>query len=497
MPPHHNLTEKQLRAMSRDELLSLALTRVLPQVSSASQENIEIPKTHRRASNGEPPRKKPRQFDMNRYGQRHIALRIMYTGWRFHGFAAQIDSENTVEAHVFSSLLKTRLISSRADCDYSRAGRTDVGVSAACQVIGLRVRSNVKPPSTGQRELDYVKIVNGTLPQGVRCTGWTPVSDGTSPFPTVYEGDPLPVREYWTAVSKGQIKEVVPVRRPGQQFSARFDAVHRSYKYFFPRGDLDINAMRHGASFFKGKHDFRNFCRIDENVTNFERHMFAVEIRRMCDDSTLEDYNDDEYTIYYIFVKGQAFLWHQVRCMAAVLFDIGMRNENPNVIKRLLDDARTNDGSFSNGRPQYRMASPTPLLLYECIYPRTVLHFPQTFERDFDPSLTSTGDPRRTSFERANLAIAKDFAGEAAKMSILQTVLKDQDGIISYPSQNETQVPSKPFKELRGPRDFVIDKTQGRHIPYDKRLTDDSLELKQKKAALKLVSIGESKSSLL
>eukprot|EP00178_Gracilaria_changii_P014235 TRINITY_DN40290_c0_g1_i1.p1 TRINITY_DN40290_c0_g1~~TRINITY_DN40290_c0_g1_i1.p1 ORF type:complete len:507 (-),score=49.21 TRINITY_DN40290_c0_g1_i1:1356-2876(-) len=489
MPPRSNFTEKELRSMSRDDLLSLVLTKLLP---TASQDNIEVSRTRKRASNGEPPRKKPRQFDMNRYGQRHIALRIMYTGWRFHGFASQIDSDNTVEAHLFSSLQKTRLISSRADCDYSRAGRTDVGVSAACQVIGLRVRSSLKHPSTGQRELDYVKIINGTLPQGIRCTGWTPVSDGTSPFPDVHEGDPTPIREYWTAVREGRVKETGPIRRPGQKFSARFDATHRSYKYFFPKGDLDINAMRRGAAFFKGTHDFRNFCRIDENVTNFERHMFAVEIRRMHDDFPLEDDQDDEYTIYYLFVKGQAFLWHQVRCMTAVLFDIGLGNEAPDVIKRMLDGARTDKGPFSNGRPQYKMASPVPLLLYECVYPKTVLHFPQTFERDFIPPVSTSNDLRRTSFERANSAIAIDFAEEVAKSSILQTVLRDQDEIISHQPLND-RVASKSFKELRGPRNFVIDHIHGRHIPYDKRLTDDSLEVKQKKAAMKVSSKGEAR----
>ncbi|CAN8076435.1 unnamed protein product [Agarophyton chilense] len=485
MPPRCNFREHELRAMSREQLLSLALNQLLPHSSPPQDSKTTLP-VKSRPLNDEPLRKKPRQFDMSRYGQRQIALRIMYTGWRFHGFASQIDSENTVEAHLFSSLLKTRLISSRGDCHYSRAGRTDVGVSAACQIVGIRVRSNVKPPSTGQRELDYIKIVNSTLPRGIRCTGWTPVSDGTSTYPEVYEGDPLPIQEYWTAVRKGQIEETCPIRRPGEQFSARFDATYRSYKYFFPRGDLDINAMRKGASFFEGTHDFRNFCRIDDNVTNFERHMFIVQIRRMHDDSLIHDKKDDEYTMYYVFVKGQAFLWHQVRCMTAVLFDIGMRNEKPDVIKRMLADARTAGCTFSNGRPQYRMASPIPLLLYECSYPGTVLHFPQTFERDFVPPVTNANDVRRTSFERANSVIAKDFAGEAAKMSILQIVLWDQDQSISYSSRNETECSSKSFKELRGPRDFLIDHTHGRHIPYDERLTDDSLELKQKKAAMKL-----------
>ncbi|PXF47530.1 tRNA pseudouridine(38/39) synthase [Gracilariopsis chorda] len=486
MPTNTKPTEKELRSMSREELLSLALTHLSsePEVSKKA-DDVEVLLSNVKRSNGEPPRKKPRHFDMSRYGQRHIALRLMYTGWRFHGFAAQADSDNTVEAHLFSALLKVRLISSRTGCDYSRAGRTDVGVSASNQVIGLRVRSNVKPPSTGHRELDYVKVLNGVLPQGIRCTAWTPVCDGASPYPALYDGDPDPIKDYWNSVINGSVKEYGNIRRPGQKFSARFDAAYRSYKYFFVCGALDIKAMRKGARYFEGTHDFRNFCRIDENITNFERHMYTVQIRRLKDDSVQDDDGDDEYTMYYIFVKGQAFLWHQVRCMAAVLFDVGMLCEDPEVIKQLLEDAEVKNGVFSKGRPQYKMAPPTPLLLYECEYPKTVLYFPQSFEREFSPPITDSKDPRRSSFERANLSIAKDFAEQSAKMSILQTILKDQDKLISYSASIDALASRKSFMQLRKPRDFISDLNPGRHIPYEKRPTDDPIEIKQMKAGLK------------
>lgn len=486
MATKRRITEKELRSMSREELLSFALTHLSsepPVNKRVDYVEALVPKTRR--SDGEPPRKKPRHFDMSRYGQRHVALRLMYTGWRFHGFAAQVDSDNTVEAHLFSALLKVRLISSRTDCDYSRAGRTDVGVSASSQVIGLRVRSNIKPPSTGHRELDYLKVLNKVLPQGIRCTAWTPVCDGNSPYPTIYEGDPDPIKEYWNSVINGSVKEKVNIRRPGQKFSARFDAAYRSYKYFFVRGALDITAMRKGAGYFEGTHDFRNFCRIDENITNFERHMYAVQIRRMKDDSAEDENGDDEYTMYYIFVKGQAFLWHQIRCMAAVLFDVGMSCEDPVVIKQMLDDAKIKTGVFSNGRPQYKMAPPTPLLLYECEYPKTVLHFPQSFEREFSPPITDSKDLRMSSFERANLWIAKDFAEQSAKMSILQTVLKDQDRLISYTANIDGPDCGKSFVQLRKPRDFVLDINSSRHIPYEKRPTDDSIEIKKMKMSLR------------
>lgn len=40
---------------------------------------------------------------------------------------------------------------------------------------------------------------------------------------------------------------------------------------------------------------------------------------------------DSEHEMYYFEVCGTAFLWHQVRCMMAVLFLIGKRLEAPDV----------------------------------------------------------------------------------------------------------------------------------------------------------------------
>ncbi|KAK9269832.1 hypothetical protein L1049_025405 [Liquidambar formosana] len=59
-------------------------------------------------------------------------------------------------------------------------------------------------------------------------------------------------------------------------------------------------------------------------------------------------------------IKGSAFLWHQVRCMVAVLFMIGQGLESPDVIDALLDTDRT------PRKPQYIMAPEIPLVLQAC-----------------------------------------------------------------------------------------------------------------------------------
>lgn len=97
--------------------------------------------------------------------------------------------------------------------------------------------------------MDYCNLLNRILPNNIQFYAWTPVEDG---------------------------------------FSARFDCKNRTYKYFFPKGTLDINAIRKGSEYLIGNHDFRNFCKMDVNngVVEFQRTIYFVNIDVM--DSTKE-----------------------------------------------------------------------------------------------------------------------------------------------------------------------------------------------------------------
>lgn len=502
-------SEASLRAMTHDQLLAFALSK-LPAVPSsvtqhpassspASHSHPPPPTSHPPPNQVEPPSKKRRKpFDMTRYGQRMIALQLNYQGWRFHGFASQPTSENTVEAHLFAALQRTHLITSPSTCAYSRAGRTDVGVSAYAQVVGLRLRSAIAPPSQASLELDYVRVINASLPKGIRVTAWSPVCDGSTSSPIIFDADPPAIRKYWRALSEAPVMHDDTVRRPGQAFSARFDASSRSYKYFFVRGQHDLHAMAAAASVFEGKHDFRNFCRFDENVTNFERVMLEVNIRRVRDDLIINTdvaphggnksvvNNDNEYEMFYIFVRGQAFLWHQVRCMAAVLMDIGMGREQVDTIRQMLHDAETDSGHYSKGRPHYRMASPIPLLLYECTFPKSVVHFISQSARS-DEEESQMGDMSNISYERADAHMSECFAEEATKAAVIHAMLQENERSLSshrVELAGKKQVENRASAKWRR-RHFIIDSDMGKHIPYCQRGQDNPLSQKLEKAAEK------------
>ncbi|KFM71666.1 tRNA pseudouridine(38/39) synthase, partial [Stegodyphus mimosarum] len=272
-------------------------------------------------------------FDFKKYKKRHVALKFLYLGWEYSGFTVQIHTEKTIEAQLFNALEKTKLLESRETSNYHRCGRTDKGVSAFCQVISLDLRTNLNEgkgvitpddflkvgSKVSDKEIDYPSVLNRVLPPEIRVIGWAPV-DTT--------------------------------------FSARFDCKQRTYKYWLPLGDLDISIMREAAQKLVGEHDFRNFCKMDvgNGVINYKRRIFSVDIQPF---SSCEV---KAYDIIELTVVGQAFLWHQIRCIISVLFLIGQGKEDCQIVDQLLDI------ESCPRKPQYNMASEIPLVLFDCAY---------------------------------------------------------------------------------------------------------------------------------
>ncbi|KAM3592151.1 uncharacterized protein V6R79_013818 [Siganus canaliculatus] len=282
---------------------------------------------------------KERPFDFSAHPRRHVALRLAYLGWAYQGFAVQENTDNTVEARLFEALLKTRLIQDRQSSNYHRCGRTDKGVSAFSQVISIDLRStqfcgglgvtlpektdvSTKNKAAAAAELPYIKMLNRVLPQDIRILDWGPVPEG---------------------------------------FSARFDCQSRTYRYYFPRGSLDVVLMAEAAKRYEGTHDFRNLCKMDvgNGVLQFERTILSAAVKPVQDQHIN---STGQYDLFMFEVKGLAFLYHQVRCMMAVLLLIGQKLEAPEIINQLMDIEN------NPRKPQYSMAVDYPLVLYDCSF---------------------------------------------------------------------------------------------------------------------------------
>ena len=68
-----------------------------------------------------------------------------------------------------------------------------------------------------------------------------------------------------------------------------------------------------------------------------------------------------QLSMWMCVIRGSAFLWHQVRCMMAVLFIIGRGEDDDSVIDLLFDIEKLPDQ-----RPNYDIASEAGLILSDC-----------------------------------------------------------------------------------------------------------------------------------
>lgn len=105
-------------------------------------------------------------------------------------------------------------------------------MSAFEQVISIDIRSKIEPElqltAAGvEDEINYCELLNRVLPKQIRAVSWQPL--------------------------------VTP------NYSARFDCIGRTYKYFFPRGELNIEKMQEACRYLVGSHDFRCYYMVDDS----------------------------------------------------------------------------------------------------------------------------------------------------------------------------------------------------------------------------------------
>ena len=90
-----------------------------------------------------PPKHKHEALFQN-FRQEKYALKIMYVGTNYNGVEFQEMSQNTVEGFLFRCLYGLSLVEEPyPGKEYSRAARTDKGVSAYGNVIALNLRTSV------------------------------------------------------------------------------------------------------------------------------------------------------------------------------------------------------------------------------------------------------------------------------------------------------------------------------------------------------------------
>jgi len=283
-------------------------------------------------------KKKKRTYDWDTARFRHFLIKFAYNGTNYHGIAYQPETNhpnkgnlpdtrvhvNTVEKELLDVLEQGKIIKDRHTCRFSRCGRTDKGVHAAGNYISLDLRvspHSIIPGLLGRadrdvdvdKNIDYCKMMNAMLPADIRILSVDQVPD---------------------------------------DFDARFSCLYRRYEYYFLKRNLNIKRMEEAAQHFIGTKDFTNFCKMDiANARDFKRTVLSFEIKAL-----------DDGLFAVARIDGMSFLWHQVRCMMAVLMYIGEGLEDVNLIETMLDV------SDVPRKPQYELAPECGLILKDCFF---------------------------------------------------------------------------------------------------------------------------------
>ncbi len=213
---------------------------------------------------------------------RNIKLILEYDGTEFCGWQRQ-RSDRTVQEVVEDSLsmLTEETIKVMA------AGRTDSGVHALAQVANFKTNSSL-PTEV------FVRGGNSRLPRDVRILS---AEDVDEDFSARYSA----------------------VRRTYRYYiSTRFLAVNRFYawQYWNP---LNIEPMQQACSEILGRHDFSSFCQAKAEVEHY-----------LCDVRHAWWVKQDHYLVFEICANR--FLHNMVRVLVGTMVEIGdVKKESPDL----------------------------------------------------------------------------------------------------------------------------------------------------------------------
>lgn len=226
-----------------------------------------------------------------------IAAWLSYNGAPFSGFARQND-QLTVQGNIEEALELLFRRSVETTC----AGRTDSGVHALCQVISFDLYEDEwarRKPETLLRSLNALTDENISFRQ---------------------------------------------IRPMQEDFSARFSALAREYRYFICidaakpllmdkfswhlERPLDIARMASASQYLLGEHDFKSFC-MAVSAKDKPTHRYVGEIS-----FSQEEIWGSNFVV--VRVIGNAFLHSMVRTMVGTLVLVGLGKREPEWVAEVL-----------------------------------------------------------------------------------------------------------------------------------------------------------------
>lgn len=221
---------------------------------------------------------------------RNIKLVIEYDGTNYHGWQVQKGQISIQE--VITRAIKKVTNKSVTLCG---AGRTDSGVHAVGQVANFFTTSKL-PTQT------MLRAFNANLPSDI----------------VIKKAVEVPESFHARFRAKKKTYFYTILNAPTRS------ALRRSSVWFINNKKLEVDLMRKGASFLKGRRDFRAFTSKSTKEDNCVRKIYSLRITR-------------QNSFVYIKITGDGFLYNMVRAIVGTLVQVGRKKILPKEVKKILN----------------------------------------------------------------------------------------------------------------------------------------------------------------
>lgn len=233
--------------------------------------------------------------DEKKYPKKKVALLLAYSGKGYYGMQrnARTSQFRTIEDELVSALIKSECIPENhgdemKKMSFQRCARTDKGVSAAGQVVSLKVRLID----------DIIESINKHLPPQIRVLGMKRVTQG---FNSKNNCD---ARTY---------SYMLPV----VAFAPKDYDTQNSVAFRLNPETLErVNSL---FSRYKGTHNFHNFTS-QKSAQDPSARRYIMEMS--CGEPFLGGQEEGASEFAVITVRGQSFMLHQIRKMIGLVIAV-------------------------------------------------------------------------------------------------------------------------------------------------------------------------------
>lgn len=216
---------------------------------------------------------------------------VAYEGTKYNGWQKQKNTDNTIQGKIEATLCKYL----EEEIEVTASGRTDAGVHATGQVIHFHCGQILTKDK-------FLTDINHYLPKDIRIC-------------SIEECD-LRFHARLNAVQKTYCYQI--------DCSAYGNPFYRYFAHHIAK-PLDIDAMKKGAGYLIGTHDFKSFCSNKRFKKSSIRTIYNIQF----------DF-DHTSRILKLTYTGNGFLYNMVRILTGTLIEIGLGIKTPEDIPVIL-----------------------------------------------------------------------------------------------------------------------------------------------------------------